>query len=1007
MNNDLKFTLRFDAENKQFIGQVKQAGTAVNQLGGHAGKTQGKLSGLSRESDKLTGEMGSLKNQVLGLAGGFSALFAAQQAKDSLAQYQDIRTQITALVGGQQEWIETEQYLNQVSEDHNKTLIAMAGNYARLASLQEAGLLTQNQVRDIFEGMSNVQSQAGATTDQLGNSMYGLSQALASPIVRAEELNQVVEPMPGLLNKLDKAAGLASGGFRQMIVDGQVTSQFFKETLIKALQDYDGAAARTADNVSAKSAEMARAYQQAVVAFEQPISDSFTVFAESSAGALTLLAENADLVTTIVGVSMSAAMGRGAAAVYILTSAKLQAIAATHKQEQANYAELKSLAAKQQIEVRYLETLRQSNNQKFRAIGAESQLTAARQRLVTTTGALAAAQSRLNIASRAGSALLGILGGPAGIAMMAAGAIGYFALSNSDAAKETDNFSDRIDTLLGKMDKLQQRELSKALEEANIKLSLTQARIETLSKQRGTKDIDERLKQLETLRNEEQSYSQAVIELEEKLYEIRTRPLDKPDSETPEDDKLLEPANKMLANLQKQNALYGQTTHAAKVKYELEHGSLKGINEELAKKLMLEAQSLDAKEATKKDKKDTAAIDAFYAQTDELENAWLQRLAIESDYENRTVIQEQYAYQARLDDMEAHYQKAVTHAQNNQETLSELKQEYRLQQEIAEADHQTRLREIENEIQAQREEDNQGFWDRYLESMQSNLMNVDQLAANTIDSFSSGMGTAFERMLFDSENLGDAMTNLADGMSRSFVNALGRMASEWFAYQLVQKLVGMETATASAMAVSTQAQAMSMMAGLNAYASTAAIPITGPLMAPGAMSLALTATAPIAASVSALAFSGILGQAHDGINSVPRENEGTWLLKANEMVLNPTQADNFRWMVEMMQQMQSQQATMSPTSNSNAMATVGMISLLKTVQAAMTTAAYGSSMSGGMPVTINVQGVDKSQVSATAKMTESGLSVEMIIEESKNAALAAMYSDADNGGPISQLIRKG
>ncbi|NMU53718.1 hypothetical protein HKB25_06830, partial [Vibrio parahaemolyticus] len=46
MNNDLKFTLRFDAENKQFIGQVKQAGTAVNQLGGDAGKTQGKLSGL-------------------------------------------------------------------------------------------------------------------------------------------------------------------------------------------------------------------------------------------------------------------------------------------------------------------------------------------------------------------------------------------------------------------------------------------------------------------------------------------------------------------------------------------------------------------------------------------------------------------------------------------------------------------------------------------------------------------------------------------------------------------------------------------------------------------------------------------------------------------------------------------------------------------------------------------------------------------------------------------------
>ncbi|MDF5632222.1 tape measure protein, partial [Vibrio parahaemolyticus] len=905
MNNDLKFTLRFDAENKQFIGQVKQAGTAVKQLGGDAGKTQGKLSGLSRESDKLTGEMGSLKNQVLGLAGGFSALFAAQQAKDSLAQYQDIRTQITALVGGQQEWIETEQYLNQVADEHNKTLDTLSGTYARLLALENGGLISHEQTIALFEGMSNAASANGATNENLASVMYGLQQAMASGTVRAEEFNQVTEPMPDLLIKIAQAANTTVGGLREMVNSSKMSSKLFGELLVQALEQYDGAAARTADNVSAKSAEMARAYQQAVVAFEQPISDSFTVFAESSAGALTLLAENADLVTTIVGVSMSAAMGRGAAAVYVLTTAKLQSIAATHKQEQANYAELKSLAAKQQIEVRYLETLRQSNNQKFRAIGAESQLTAARQRLVTTTGALAAAQSRLNIASRAGSALLGILGGPAGIAMMAAGAIGYFALSNSDAADETGRFSESIESLLGQMDKLEAKRLNQGMAERMAKLTEVQLKIETLNNQRGTNKIEQRNKQLAELRSEESQLRKEIISLEEELDEIRTRPLDKPDPEDLQDEKVTESANKMLANLQKQNALYGQTTHAAKLKYELEHGSLKGINEELAKKLMLEAQSLDAKETTKKDKKDTAAIDAFYAQTDELENAWLQRLAIEADYENRAVIQEQYAYQARLEDMEAHYQKAVTHAQNNQETLSELKQEYRLQQEIAEADHQTRLREIENEIQAQREEDNQGFWERYLESMQSNLMNVDQLAANTIDSFSSGMGTAFERMLFDSENLGDAMTNLADGMSRSFVNALGRMASEWLAYQLVQKLVGMETATASAMAVSTQAQAMSLMAGLNAYASTAAIPITGPLMAPGAMGLALTATAPIAASVSALAFSGILGQAHDGINRVPRENEGTWLLKADEMVLNPTQADNFRWMVDMMQQMKA------------------------------------------------------------------------------------------------------
>nr|WP_245398160.1 tape measure protein [Vibrio alginolyticus] len=936
--------------------------------------------------------MGRLKNQVLGLAGGFSVLFAAQQAKDSLAQYQDIRTQITALVGGQQEWIETEQYLNQVSEDHNKTLIAMAGNYARLASLQEAGLLTQNQVRDIFEGMSNVQSQTGATTDQLGNSMYGLSQALASPIVRAEELNQVVEPMPGLLNKLDKAAGLASGGFRQMIVDGQVTSQFFKETLITALQDYDGAAARTADNVSAKSAEMARAYQQAVVAFEQPISDSFTVFAESSAGALTLLAENADLVTTIVGVSLSAALGRGATELLAMTSAKIKDINATRTKVQANIAELRSLEAKQAAQVRELATLKESNRLKFVASGGEKRLAASRAQLTATTNSLSAAQARLNIVARAGAGVMGLLGGPAGVAMMAAGALSYFAFSARSAERDSEDLENRVLALLGKFEQLNQAELGKAIDEQKNKVkelreeylkvssapapdqSLWEKVTETNSemRERQIAEAKEAAKQVTEVQSELSKAEGHLSELQEKLTlskkRLNTSGSDKPEDEV--DNKAVESANKMLANLQKQNALYGQTTNAAKLKYELEHGSLKGINEELAKKLMLEAQSLDAKEATKKDKKDTAAIDAFYAQTDELENAWLQRLAIESDYENRAVIQEQYAYQARLDDMEEHYQKAVANAQNNQEILSELKQEYRLQQEIAEADHQTRLREIENEIQAQREEDNQGFWDRYLESMQSNLMNVDQLAANTIDSFSSGMGTAFERMLFDSENLGDAMTNLADGMSRSFVNALGRMASEWLAYQLVQKLVGMETATASAIAVSTQAQAMSLMAGLNAYASTAAIPITGPLMAPGAMGLALTATAPIAASVSALAFSGILGQAHDGINSVPRENEGTWLLKANEMVLNPTQADNFRWMVEMMQQM-------------------------KAMMGAAMTASVSAPAANDNAISVNVSGADRSDNSSTNNVGSDLYLTLNLVEDASRAGTVEQSSDGD------------
>lgn len=70
------------------------------------------------------------------------------------------------------------------------------------------------------------------------------------------------------------------------------------------------------------------------------------------------------------------------------------------------------------------------------------------------------------------------------------------------------------------------------------------------------------------------------------------------------------------------------------------------------------------------------------------------------------------------------------------------------------------------------------------------------------------------------------------------------------------------------------AAAQAISAGLNAFSSTAAIPIVGPLAAP-------------AAAASALAFAGglssqIAGMAHDGIDSVPET--GTWLLQKGERV---------------------------------------------------------------------------------------------------------------------------
>lgn len=160
-------------------------------------------------------------------------------------------------------------------------------------------------------------------------------------------------------------------------------------------------------------------------------------------------------------------------------------------------------------------------------------------------------------------------------------------------------------------------------------------------------------------------------------------------------------------------------------------------------------------------------------------------------------------------------------------------------------------------------EGNNSFWSQWLEAAESNLTNFDELSAVTIESFSNKMGDALEAVVFDSESLGDAFQGVMQGLVRNTVNALGQMAAQWLAYKLVQMAIGKSTAIAGATGMALQAQAASLMAGLNAFASTAAIPIVGPPAAPAAMGAALAVTQPLAAGVAALSASAAVAS-YDG-----------------------------------------------------------------------------------------------------------------------------------------------
>lgn len=161
--------------------------------------------------------------------------------------------------------------------------------------------------------------------------------------------------------------------------------------------------------------------------------------------------------------------------------------------------------------------------------------------------------------------------------------------------------------------------------------------------------------------------------------------------------------------------------------------------------------------------------------------------------------------------------------------------------------------------------------------------NYNRIAADSTTSILNGttstLSTAITRILTDTKNAGAAVKEMFAGMGQVVIQTLANMAAQWLVYQAVQLVVGKTTRVTASSGLIANAQASALMAQLNAYASTAAIPIVGPAMAPVAMATAAGVTMPLVAAITA---SSLAGMAHDGLDRVPET--GTWLLQQGERV---------------------------------------------------------------------------------------------------------------------------
>ena len=345
-----------------------------------------------------------------------------------------------------------------------------------------------------------------------------------------------------------------------------------------------------------------------------------------------------------------------------------------------------------------------------------------------------------------------------------------------------------------------------------------------------------------------------------------------------------------LLDLQKQAALIETTgkktaevTELEKVNFDITSGNLKALSEAQKEQLRYAAKIIDSKKEELRLNQENAKLAEFVSGLDRQNK--IIRQGYDNDLAGRSLGLKDRSRMRELNNIQQDFE-------YKQADLLKQYQSGDITKSLYESETDALKSSLEERLQIQEDyyHESDGLrndWESGISSALSDFADSSsdyyQQAADAMTSILGSATDSISEHLYDvisgTESMGEAIKGIFSDLGKSVIKALVDMAAQWIVYQGVQMLVNKSAQASAIPSMIANAQATALQAQLAAFASTAAIPIVGPGLAPAAMAAAAAITEPMVAAISAASLSGM---AHDGIDAVPET--GTWLLQKGERV---------------------------------------------------------------------------------------------------------------------------
>lgn len=417
-----------------------------------------------RALSELNNELATIKESARAMVGVLAGSFAVSSLINTADQYGQISSRIKMATGSQEEYNSVQQRLMEISDRTYKSIEEQSELYIRSAnSMKELGFSTASTI-DFIDSISSSLTTNAASAEKGESAINALSKSMVSGKVAGDQWNTVMEVMPTIVGDIARYLGLTETAVKKLAASGKLSMDTFAKATIAAKD-------RNAELAEAMPTTVGDAITKLSNHWKAYIGDANTAMGVTAAisGVISIAANNIDVLvaagTGLIGLGLARYFGGLASSV---SSATGNLITATRSQLALAAAQVEGV----QASLLQIQTERESAVAAQRSLVAQLQLAqtekaratiraqlainsaavaAASRAEAAATDALTEAQKRLNVASGLASKALGLIGGPVGAAMLAAGAVYYFYEKSEQAKRSATELAGGVGGLIDKM----------------------------------------------------------------------------------------------------------------------------------------------------------------------------------------------------------------------------------------------------------------------------------------------------------------------------------------------------------------------------------------------------------------------------------------------------------------------------------------------------------------------------------------------------------------------------